>query len=56
MKYPIILFYFTMVFGFLHHPELAPQQIVKVGKIKVTYINDDGSYIPTSIMYPASYS
>ena len=56
MKFLIILFYFTTIFGLLHHPELAPQQIVKLGKIKVTYINDDGSYIPTSIMYPTSDS
>jgi len=53
MKYFLILFYFTTIFGFLHHPELAPQQIVKVGKSKVTYINDDGGYIPISSMFPA---
>ena len=56
MKFLIILFYFTNILGSLHHPELPPQQIVKLGKSKVTYINDDGGYIPISSMYPKSDS
>jgi glyoxylase-like metal-dependent hydrolase (beta-lactamase superfamily II) len=56
MKYLIILFYFTTIFCILQHPELAPQQIVKVGKSKVTFINDDGGYIPISTMFPTSDS
>lgn len=39
-----------------YEPHKAPQQTFKIGSIKVTYINDDGSFIPTKIMYPSSDS
>ena len=35
---------------------MAPQQTIKYPSIKVTYIIDDYSYIPTNIMYPLSKS
>ena len=37
-------------------PHMAPQQTIKYPSIKVTYIIDDFSYIPTNIMYPSSKS
>ena len=40
----------------LYNPHIAPQQIIKYPSIKVTYIIDDFSYIPTNIMYPQSKS
>jgi len=40
----------------IYHPHMAPQQTIKYPSIKVTYIIDDYSYIPTNIMYPLSKS
>ena len=40
----------------LHNPHIAPQQVIKYPSIKVTYVIDDYSYIPTNIMYPSSKS
>ena len=36
----------------LYNPHIAPQQVIKYPSIKVTYVIDDYSYIPTNIMYP----
>ena len=38
----------------LYNPHIAPQQTIKYPSIKVTYVIDDYSYIPTNIMYPSS--
>ena len=38
----------------LYNPHMAPQQTIKYPSIKVTYVIDDYSYIPTNIMYPSS--
>jgi hypothetical protein len=38
----------------LYNPHIALQQTIKYPSIKVTYIIDDYSYIPTNIMYPSS--
>ena len=54
MKPIIFLICFAMMITTSYHPHKAPQQQVKIGACKVTYINDDGSYIPTKIMYPTS--
>ena len=35
-----------------HHPHLAPKKTITIDSVKYTYINDDGSYIPTTEMYP----
>ena len=40
----------------LYNPHIAPQQVIKYPSIKVTYVIDDYSYIPTNIMYPSSKS
>ena len=54
MKYLIILpLLFICVFA-IYDPHIAPQQTIKYPSIKVTYIIDDHSYIPTNIMYPSS--
>ena len=37
-----------------YNPHVAPVQTIKYPSIKVTYIIDDYSYIPTNIMYPSS--
>ena len=40
----------------LYNPHMAPQQTIQYPSIKVTYIIDDYSYIPSNIMYPLSKS
>lgn len=52
----IFIFCFIFILSSNYHPHLPPQQTFKIGSIKVTYINDDSSYIPTKIMYPTSNS
>ena len=44
------------MFSIFELPKYAPQQIVKIGSCKVSYINDDGPFVPTLIMYPTSDS
>ena len=51
----IIFCLFISIFS-NYNPHIAPQQTIKYPSIKVTYIIDDYSYIPTDIMYPQSKS
>ena len=54
MKSLVFIICFVIMFATNYHPHKAQQQTIRVGSCKVTYINDDGSFIPTKIMYPSS--
>ena len=55
MKSIIINLIFLIISSLaLYNPHIALQQTIKYPSIKVTYVIDDYSYIPTNIMYPSS--
>lgn len=51
---------FIAIFAFILNakkkPYYPPQQFVKLGNYKITYINDDGNSMPISLMFPNSES
>ena len=56
MKTFIFIICLVLMFSVFELPKYAPQQIVKIGSCKISYINDDGPFVPTLIMYPTSDS